>query len=308
MQGYKFTGTYFGKVGKDISSCDRNLTCALQLADLNFSAQLESVYDQRGNVIDRTVNVARADNGNSLGVMGAKYAITQPRDAFKYLDALPGGARFQRGGMMKEGRFFLSAEFDTFSAGEGDSDQMTAFGVFLSSFDGSWSNRIVWILGRHSCTNICRFEIGSASVGAMNGRGGRVAKHTANHGIKLDNFIIALHLAQDNLKSEVSKLNGRVITEATLRTCIERVMPGDSKKGENMRNSVADYFHRADLGINGRTAWDAFNAFSAFDTHSATRRETSVATADENAFDALIAGRGFADKALPILMELTASN
>ena len=301
---HAFTGTYFGKVGKDISNCNNDLGCALQMADLNFSAVLEPIKDIRGNVIDRSFNVARVDSGESLGVMGAKYAITQPKDAFKYLTALPGGVQFQRGGLMKGGRFFLSAEFDTFAGGDGTS--LTAFGVFLSSFDGSWSNRIVWILGRHSCLNICRFEVDSAMVGATDGRGGRVAKHTANHGIKLDNFIIALHIAQVELPKQIGALNSRAISNDVLATALVRIMPGDSTKTENMRNSVIEYFHRADLGMQGRTVWDAFNAFSAFDTHAATRRETTVASAEENAFDALIAGRGFADRALPVLMELTA--
>lgn len=296
----KFTGTYFGKVGNDISSCNQDLACALRMADLNFDVATEAVKDIRGNIIPRTQNIARIDTGESLGVMGAGYKPTQPRDAFKYLTGLPGGVNFQRGGMLKEGRFFLSAEFDTFEAAAGDS--MTAFGVFLSSFDGTWSNRIVWVLGRHSCTNICRFEIGSAS---MNGKAaGRAAKHTLNHELKLDRFIVDLHMAQANLETEVAKLTKVEVTPLALENLIKRVVPNDSTKSETIRESIAGYFDRPDMGMNGKTLWDAYNAFSAYDTHAATRRATAVATTEENAFAALIAGRGYADRALPFLLEL----
>jgi hypothetical protein len=298
----KFTGTYFGKVGRDISSCQQDLSCALTMADLAFDAIAEPVKDIRGNIIPRSQNIARVDNGNSLGLVGAGYKITQTRDAFKYLNGLPGGVNFQRGGMLKGGRFFLSAEFDTFSVAE--NDDMTAFGVFLSSFDGSWSNRIVWVLGRHSCTNIARFEIGSAKIAQGSSASGRAAKHTKNHELKLDKFIFELTMAQENLKTEVTRLNSKPITTERFAQVVEKVIDGDSTRSENMRDEITSFFTRSDLGIHGRTLWDAFNAASGYDTHAATRRATAVATSEENAFDSLLSGRGFADKMLPHLMEL----
>lgn len=302
IQNSKFTGTYFARVGKDISSCEQDLSCALNLAGLGFDAVAESVQDIRGNVIPRSQNIARVDTGESLGVMGAGYAITQPRAAFRYLSALPGGVNFQRGGMLKGGRFFLSAEFDVFQVGDTEADLMTAYGVFLSSFDGSWSNRVVWILGRHGCMNLCRFEIGTASVRAHDK--GRVAKHTVNHELKLDSFVMGLHLAQGNLQSEVGRLSKRAISAEVFGQVVAKIVPGDHARSENMRDEITGYFTREDLGIHGRTVWDAFNAFSAYDTHAATRRATAIASADENAFDALISGRGFADRALPVLLAL----
>jgi hypothetical protein len=294
-----FTGTYFGRVGKDISSCAGDLTCALQLSDLSFDASAEPIKDIRGNVIARHQNIARADTGASLGVMGAGYAITQPKIAFKYLSGLPGGVNYRRGGILKGGRFFLSAEFDTFTAG---GDQMTAFGVFLSSFDGSWANRIVWLLGRHACLNLCRFEIGSATVNKD--RAGRAAKHTLNHEIKLDSFILNLHMAQDNLAKEIDKLSRKAVTANEFQVLTERIVPGDSGKAENIRAELADLFNRPDMGTNGATLWDAFNSFSSYDTHHATRRATTVASSEENAFSSLIEGRGYADKVLPALLEM----
>lgn len=298
------TANYFHRVGNDISNCGQDLHCALDGAGLDFVATSEPVFDVRGNVIPRLQNISRADSGVSLGVNGAGYAITQPRDAFKHLSAMPGGVRFQRGGMLKGGKFFLSAEFDTFRAGDRSEDTMTAFGVFLSSFDGSWANRSVFVLERHACLNICRFEIGSANVGVADGRGGRVAKHTLNHGAKLDNFIVALSLAQTNLSSEVSRLASVALTRETLDVIVKQVVPGDSTKSDNIREAIADNFNNRAMGTRGESLWDAFNAFSAYDTHGATRRATEIASAEENAFDALISARGFADRALPLLLQM----
>lgn len=298
-KGSFFTGTYFGRVGKDISSCNGDLTCALSMADLAFDAQAEPVLDVRGKVIARHQNIARQDTGVSLGVMGAGYAITQPRAAFKYLAGLPGGVNFRRGGLLKGGRFFLSAEFDTFNA---SGDVMTAFGVFLSSFDGSWANRIVWLLGRHSCLNLCRFDIGSATVNAE--RAGRVAKHTLNHDVKLDRFLVNLHMAQANLETEVARLNAKRISLNDFESLTQRIVPGDSSKAANIRMELVDLFNRPDMGTHGTSLWDAFNAATCYDTHHATRRATEVATADENSLDSLLGGRGYGDKFLPALMEM----
>jgi hypothetical protein len=298
----KFSGTYFGKVGNDISDCNQDLNCALSLAGLDFTAMSEPVRDLRGNSIPRIQNIVRADTGESLGINGAGYAITQPATAFKHLSAMPGNVKFQRGGMLKGGKFFLSAEFDTFRLGNGD--EMTAYGVALSSFDGSWVNRMIWLLGRTACMNLCRFEIGSASVGVADGRGGRAAKHTLNHESKLSNFVIALHVAQSNLGSEVQKLSRVAISRDALGTVIAKVILGDSTKAKNMRDAISDGFSDSRMGTHGENLWDAFNAFSAFDTHVATRRGTEIASAEENAFDALLSGRNTADRALPLLMEL----
>lgn len=288
--------TYFSRVGKDISSCNQDLVCALEGAGLNFEAVSEPVLDIRGNKIERAANIAHKDTGASLGIVGAGYKITQPRAAFKYLDGMPGGVRFQRGGMLKGGRFFLSAEFDTFEVLVGD--PMTAYGIFLSSFDGTWANRIAWVLNRGACSNICRFELGSATVGKV---GGRAAKHTKNHEIKLDKFIFELNMAQDNLKQEVKRLTEVPVSVEDMERLTLQILPNDSTRADNIRTEILEYFNKPSLGIHGRTAWDAFNAATAYDTHAATRRETAVASADENAFDALISGRGYADKMLPVL-------
>lgn len=296
----KDTASFFSKVGRDISACNGNLACALEMADLKFNVSAEQIKDLRGNVIPRAFNIARQDNGASLGVVGARYVPTQTKDAFKYLEALPGKANFKRGGMLKEGKFFLSAEFETFSVG---GDSLTAFGVFLSSFDGSWANRAVWTLERHACTNICRFLTNGNADGIGTNKGGRSAKHTTNHAVKLDGFIFEMQMRQTESVQVITKLQDTPMSERRFVEIVEKVVVGDSTRAENMRAEIRSEFCNASRGTNGVCAWDAFNAFSAYDTHLAIRRETETASADENGFDALISGRGFADRALPVILD-----
>lgn len=296
----KNTASFFSKVGKDISGCGGNLSCALEMADLKFDVSAEPVRDIRGNTIARAFNVARQDNGNSLGVVGARYVPTQTRDAFKYLEALPGKANFKRGGMLKEGKFFLSAEFETFSV---NNDSLTAFGVFLSSFDGSWANRAVWTLERHACTNICRFLVNGNADGIGANKGGRSAKHTANHAVKLDGFIFEMQMRQVESTKTIERLQRSPLSERRFVEIVEKVVQGDSTRAENMREEIRAEFNNSSRGTLGVCAWDAFNAFSAYDTHLAIRRETETASADENGFDALLSGRTFSDKALPVILD-----
>lgn len=272
--------SFFQRVGNDISACNGDLSCALSMAGLDFTAQLERVFDARGNAIENSFNIARTDTGESLGVMGARYTITQTRDAFNYLRGMPGKANFRRGGMLKGGKFFLSAEFGVMDI---RGDKQTAFGVFISSFDGSWANRPVWVFNRAACMNVATYVIKADSK-----RGAVKAKHTANHATKLDSLLFELQVAQDTVRTRAEKLMDSPMTRGEFDAFALRLIPGDSTRSENMRADLAAEFSNASRGTYGKNRFDAFNALTAYETHVATRRETETGTRDENAFAALI--------------------
>jgi len=304
MIASKSVSTYFNRIGSDISACNGDLGCALQMAGLRFDVALETVTDARGKTIDRAFNVARQDDGESVGIVGARYAVTQTRDAFKYLDAMPGKANFRRGGMLKGGKYFLSAEFQSFDV---KGDKLTAFGVFLGSFDGTWTNRQVLALRRESCTNIAHFMRGERFHAVAGKNNGIKAKHTLNHALKLDSFVFELAMAQADTEEEIGRMASRKISLAEYTRVVEAVIPGESTRAENTRAEIVAEFSNPARATYGETVFDAFNSFSAFDTHSAKRRETDTGTCDENAFEAFIAGKGTADKALPLLREVMAN-
>ena len=56
-------------------------------------------------------------------------------------------------------------------------------------------------------------------------------------------------------------------------------------KAKNIREVVASQFKNERLGAFGENAWDVFNAFTAYNTHDRTSRETRGKTSAENAFN-----------------------
>lgn len=285
---------YFGRVGKDISAAS-NINEAIAQAGLGFSVALEKVFDARGNEIPSTFNVARADTGESLGVNGSRYTPVQTENAFSYLDNLANQLplRFHRGGMLKGGRFFISVEFEAMNLA---GDTLSSFGVFLSSFDGSWANRFVSVFNRAACMNLCSYV-------AREGRdaGGIIAKHTENASIKLDNFVSQLLIARSAQKKLFSRFQAENFSIGDMDRLATALFPKESKQAENARGVLVNAFNSSRFGTFGATKWDAFNAVTFFETHESQRRATSRASQEENAFDALVSQRSLATRAADLL-------
>ena len=72
------------------------------------------------------------------------------------------------------------------------------------------------------------------------------------------------------------------------------VFKGESKQAETAREAVRAQFTNERLGAFGETAWDVFNAFTAYQTHDRVTRQTEQTTREENRFRAL------ADNTFPV--------
>jgi len=291
----KSIANYFGRVGKDISGAT-SVSEAIKLADLSFDVALEPVRDIRGNVIADTFNVARADNGESLGVNGARYTPVQTSKAFDYLDELKQktALQFHRGGMLKGGRFFIAAEFDSLNLA---GDVLRTFGVFLSSFDGSWANRMASVFNRNACSNICGYTFRERGDNV-----GIAAKHTANCETKLDTLVSSIAQRQARQQAVFTRWQSEKFSSVDMVEFAAKLFPNESKQAGNARDNLIALFSDARLGQFGQTRWDAFNAVTAFETHESTRRTTTRASADENAFDALVSHRSLTNRAAELLL------
>lgn len=291
----KSINNYFGRIANDISSAS-NITEAIQLAKLNFDVQTEPVLDSRGNVIPNAFNVARVDTGESLGVNGARYTPVQTSKAFAYMDDLAKQTplTFHRGGMLKGGRFFVSAEFEQIDL---KGDIISAFGVFLSSFDGTWANRMVSVFNRAACMNICSYTLRDSKDNM-----GLAAKHTENCEVKLDKLVSVIGMRQARQEAFFAKLQGEKFSSLQMVEFAEKLFPNESKPASNARATLISLFSDSRLGQFGQTKWDAFNSASALATHEATFRNSSRASADENAFDSLISNKGVVNRAAELLM------
>ena len=290
----KSIANYFGRVGKDISGAS-DIAGAIALAGLNFDVQTETVLDSRGNVILNAFNVARVDTGESLGVNGARYTPVQTSKAFSYLDDLAKQSplTYHRGGMLKQGRFFVSVEFDKIDL---KGDIISAFGVFLSSFDGTYANRFCSVFNREACMNICGYALKSQANGL-----GIAAKHTENCEVKLDSILTTIATEQARQIATFAKWQGEKFSSVEMLAFSEKLFPNKTTQAENARAKLVDLFNDARLGQFGQTRWDAWNAVTALETHESTRRNSSRASSDENAFDALVSHRSMANRAAQLL-------
>lgn len=285
---------FFSRVGKSIAGAS-NVANAIALAGLDFEVQLEPVFDSRGKQIADSFNVARKDNGESLGVNGARYTPIQTAQAFAYLDELAGHTQltFHRGGMLKGGRFFVSVEFEQLNF---SGDMVSAFGVFLSSFDGTWANRMVSVFNRHACMNICGYML--ANKGDNNGL---AAKHTENCEVKLDALASLIVSRQSRMEKQISNWQGAKFSTIEMEQLGNQLFPKETPQSVNARARLLSLFSDETLGQFGQTKWDAFNAVTALETHEGKRRNTIRANADENAFDALVSQRSLANRAAQLL-------
>lgn len=290
----KSVNNYFGKVGKSLQGA-ASISDALNLAGLNFEVQSEAVKDIRGNAIPDTFNIARVDNGESLGVNGARYTPVQTSKAFAYMDDLAKqtALTYHRGGMLKGGRFFVSVEFDQIDL---KGDLLSSFGVFLSSFDGTWSNRFVSVFNRACCMNICGYTLRDKNENL-----GIAAKHTENASVKLDGMVNVIAMRQARQAKVFASLQESKFSAQDMLDFAAKLFPNASTQAENSRTKLIDLFSDARLGQFGETRWDAFNAVTAFETHESTRRQSCRANADENAFDALVSHKSLANRAAELL-------
>lgn len=290
----KSINNYFGRVGRDISAAS-DIGQAIALAGLNFEVQTEAVRDIRGNVIPDAFNVARVDTGASLGVNGARYTPVQTSKAFAYMDDLAKQTdlTFHRGGMLKGGRFFVSVSFGQIDL---KGDLVDAFGVFLSSFDGTWANRMVSVFNRGCCMNICGYTLRT-----KNDNLGLAAKHTENCEVKLDGMVVEIAARQARQVALFTKMQEAKFSSVEMNDFAAKLFPNDSTQAKNARVKLVDLFSDARLGQFGQTRWDAFNAVTAFETHEGTRRNSVRGSADENAFDALVSHKSLANRAAELL-------
>lgn len=291
----KSVNNYFGRCGKDISAAS-NIGEAISFAGLNFDVQSEAVRDIRGNIIPDTFNIARVDNGESLGVNGARYTPVQTSKAFAYMDDLAKQTplTYHRGGMLKGGRFFVSVEFEQLDL---SGDKVSAFGVFLSSFDGTWANRMVSVFNRLACMNICGYTLREKGNGNM----GLAAKHTENVEIKLDTLVSTIAMKQARQIAAFEAMQKAKFTVSEMEAFAAKLFPNESPQANNARDKLVSLFTDARFGHFGQTKWDAFNATTALETHESTRRQTVRASADENAFDALVSAKSLSNRAAELL-------
>lgn len=233
------------------------------------------------------------DKGEPLTIVSSTYDLLQPAEAFAFLDALQVHLNFtyDKAGFLHQGRqLFISGKMDM-------TIEVPAYGqrkvgdvlevrvTARTSFDGSLATIIQVEILRVWCSNQQASWV----------KGDRIAKvkHTKNQRV-----IMATALQQatgvrqiiQNLTCDVETLSAKDVTIDDFDRINALVFPikneDNSTRAKNIRDQVRAQFYNESMGTFGESAWDVFNAFTAYHTHDRVSRETAGTLREENQFRA----------------------
>lgn len=246
------------------------------------------------------------DFGNPVSIVSETWDLLQPLECFSFMDALKTnlGFNYTGAGFTHNGkRMQIIAEVkdhEVKSPKKGDIVKKRL--VARTSFDGSISTNIKIELYRLWCKNGC----GNWISGDMNIR----ARHSKNQRVILNEAIdqaTGLKNIFLNLEKDMDHMAQTKVRESQVRKVIHEVFPLESTRSENIRDIVWSEFSNEDRGTFGNSAWDLFNAFTSYQTHLKTTRETKQTSKKENRYHTTFAS-GFSKKVRKAIAEHTLAN
>lgn len=262
------------------------------LASLNVGDYSKTSIDH----VCKGFSLIKDDRSEPLTIVSSTYDLLQPTEAFAFLDCLKDEVDFDyaKAGFTHQGRqLFIQGKIGEFEVPTNErkktGDILEKRIVARTSFDGSIATSIQVELLRVWCDNGCASWQNENRIAKV--------KHTRNQ-----RRIMATALQQatgvrqviQNLESDIGLLSTREVTPLEFEQINEIVFSGESRQAETAREAVASQFTNERLGAFGETAWDVLNAFTAYQNHDRSARETKQTTREENRF------RSQADSAFPV--------
>ena len=231
-----------------------------------------------------------------MTIVRSTYDVLQPIEAFAFLDCLKDELDFEyeNAGFTHQGkRLFIQGKLGDFEAPRSDSrkvgDVIDKRVVATTSFDGSTATEIRLEFLRLWCSNGCANWTNENAIAKV--------KHTRNQRSRLNLAIeqaTGIKQIVQNVESDVALLTSRAFTSEQVESVSRLVFPNDTKQAETAREAVKAQFSNERLGAFGETAWDCLNAFTAWNTHERTLRETKQTSLEESAFRNVGESRKFA--------------
>ena len=273
---------------QDVSDCDNVNDVLTTLEGSDYSTESR-------NHICKGFELIKDDRSGPLTIVSSTYDLLQPVEAFAFLDALKDevGFDYANAGFTHQGRqLFIQGSLGEFEVPTSNDrkkgDVLDKRIVARTSFDGSLATTIQIELLRVWCDNGCASWDKENKIAKV--------KHTRNQ-----RAIMATALEQatgmrqviQSLESDIVTLSDREVTPYEFDQINEIVFKGESKQAETAREAVKAQFSNERLGAFGETAWDVFNAFTAYQTHDRVTRETKQTSREENRF------RSQSDSAFP---------
>jgi len=253
-------------------------------------------------------SLIKDDLGSPLTIVRSTYDLLQPIEAFAFLDSLQSeiGFDYQSAGFTHEGkRLFIQGKLGDFEApskqGRKVGDVIDKRIIATTSFDGSKATEIRLEFLRLWCDNGCANWTSENAIAKV--------KHTFSQRSRLTLAIeqaTGIKQIIQNVESDVALLTSRDFTSEQVEAVSRLVFPNDTKQSETARESVLSQFSNERRGAFGETAWDCFNAFSAWNNHERTLRETKQTSLAESTFRNVGESRAFTSQVRQAIDEVYA--
>jgi phage/plasmid-like protein (TIGR03299 family) len=212
-------------------------------AGLDWEAEKQEMFLSSGGPVPGSYAVVRSTDSNVLGVVGAKYAVIQPRDLFEIVEAcLTEGAKFETGGQLFNGRLIWALARTEGCVDAITGDEIKPYLLLTNTFDGSQNLQGCLTAVRAVCEN---------TIGAAIAEGERHIKirHTAGWTNKVAEARRILGAAKSvfaGLQEELHLLANTRLNFGSLDKFLDRMIPlPAAEKGAVLDRALSD---RATLG------------------------------------------------------------
>lgn len=264
------------KLGDNIEG-SKSIKDALEQAGLDWKAKeapAQYVVDDGSTKDAGNLRVLyRSDDGGFLGLVGSKYSVIQNEEAFAVADSLvANGMTFVRGGQ------FGSQTVVTLRGADSDidGDVIKNYVSLRNSFDGTSKMQFAWIPVRQVCENGLCVEIPGVRRTFEFPHTGSFTKRYAQFYIEekgedVISGVKAFAKSLMSIKIKPEELTGILDKFFPVNTILEPKKVGKYTNTKNlqMREEIAIAMGQVDLANYNGTAYQVFQAFCDFETHSA---------------------------------------
>jgi phage/plasmid-like protein (TIGR03299 family) len=208
----------------------------------------------------------RTDENIPLGIVSENYQIIQNHQAFEFIDALVASndAKFITAGALFQGkRIWASAKLPGNIIVTED-DVVDKYLLLTTGHDGVNSVKVLFTPIRVVCMNTLNQALSSATTKVH-------IRHTGNIKTKVLEAQRILGIAIDyfeQIGNAFKVFAGRELTDAEFQTYIGDLIPGTSKRSENIKNKIEElYFTGIGSEMSGTSLWGAYNAVTEYVDH-----------------------------------------
>lgn len=276
---------------------------AIKEANLDYEVELRPLHIYDGdNVSHKVPNrqaVVRKDNNVTLGVVGNKYSVLQPREAFGFFDGLfgEGKCRYDVAGVLGNGeRMWLLAKIEDNEPLEiVPNDVLEKYLCLTTAFDGSGATIATPTPVRVVCQNTVNVVLKDVKAADRGGIQNFVrVKHTGDCAARLKDagqILKNTGIWYDEAKMHFQKFAKTDLTVKQTRDYVATVLYNEDTANENVdewkartRNTVNSVMDLVDggrgsdiKGVRG-TLWGAYNALTEYADHTKVYRGTKTKT------------------------------